>query len=82
MTPQELNLYARAYGERKRVEEKATRASHYLLSTLIRTMVWAKRAPSYESVFPDDVERKDMTDEEIFAQVRALNALFGGEEVN
>ena len=83
MTPAELNLYARAQGERIRAEQKAVRGNLYSLSVLIRAMVWAKSPPSYETAFPDDAEKsKDMTDDEIYATIRALNAAMGGKEVD
>ena len=50
----------------------------YTLAGLIRTMVWAKHAPAYESVFPETARKKEMTDEQMYAQVCALNKLFGG----
>lgn len=83
MTPAELNLYARAQGERIRAEQKAVRGNLYSLSVLIRAMVWARQPPSYETAFPDDAEKpKDMTDDEIYATIRALNAAMGGKEVD
>lgn len=83
MTPAELNLYARAQGERIRAEQKAVRGNLYSLSVLIRAMVWARHPPSYDTAFPDDVEKpKDMTDDEMYAMARALNAAFGGKEVD
>lgn len=42
-------------------------------------MVWAKHAPSFESVFPDKAH-KEMTDEEMYNMARSLNAMLGGEE--
>ncbi len=90
MTPAELNLYARAQGERIRAEQKAVRGNLYSLSVLIRAMVWAKSPPSYETAFPGDEtafpgdaeKPKDMTDDEIYATIRALNAAMGGKEVD
>lgn len=45
-------------------------------------MVWAKHAPSFEAAFPNDSAKKEMSDEQMYAQVRALNRLFGGTEEN
>jgi len=81
MTPAQLNLCAKAVAQRRDSEEKAARAKIYLLSSLIRTMIWSKHPPSYEESFPNDIERREMTDEEMFAQVQMLNALFGGGEI-
>lgn len=84
MTPAELQIYARAYEARRDAQQRATQINLYNLAALIRPMVWAKHPPSYEKAFPDgESEKKDeMTDEQMYATVRALNALFGGEEVN
>lgn len=79
----ELNIYARAYVERRREDQKITQANLYALAALIRPMVWAKRPPSYAQVFPDkEAEKEEMTDDQMYAMVKGLNALFGGEEVD
>jgi len=82
MTPVELNLYARAAAKRQREEQRLSQANLYSLAALIRSMVWSKHPPSYEKVFPDKSKnQEEMTDDQMYATVRALNALFGGEEV-
>lgn len=83
MTPVELNLYARAYGSRRKAEQKLQQANIYSLAALIRSMVWSKHPPSYDRVFPDRESRaKQMSDDQMYAMVKGLNALFGGEEVD
>ena len=83
MTPVELNIYARAQAERQRDEQKLAQANLYSLAALIRPMVWAKHPPKYEQVYPEKRPKQDnMTDDQMYATVRALNALFGGEEVS
>lgn len=57
-----------------------TRAQIYSLAALMRTMMYNKFPPRFETVFPEDVPKKEMTDEAMFAQVQALNRLFGGKE--
>ena len=82
MTPVELNIYAGADVKRRREEQKLSQANLYSLAALIRPMIWSKHPPSYEKVFPDEkTKEKEMTDDQMYATVRALNALFGGEEV-
>lgn len=56
------------------------RSKAYLLASLVRAMIGQKHAPSYEALFPDDVREREMSDDEMFAQVQALNRLFGGTE--
>lgn len=85
MTPAELNLYARAYANREQERQKLRQANLYSLAALIRPMVWAKTPPSIDSVFPGlsgKPENEEMSDEQMYAQVRALNAIFGGKEVS
>ena len=72
-------LWSRAFREKLRDEAKMKRREIYTLAGLIRTMVWARHAPSYESVFPETAGKKEMTDEQMYAQVCALNKLFGGK---
>lgn len=81
MTPAELRIYADAYIEQLHTDKEVAQVRTFNLAALIRAMVWAKHPPRYEQVFPEDPQtRKPMTDEEMYAQVRALNALLGGKE--
>lgn len=83
MTPVQLNCYARAYSRRRKEEQKLTQANIYSLAALIRPMIWSKHPPALETAFPGlNQKPKEMTDEEMFAKVKELNALFGGEEVD
>lgn len=84
MTPVELNIYARAYAARHKDEQRLTQANMYSHAALMRSMIWSKHPPSFERVFADSQPRQteQMTDEQLFAMVQSLNALYGGEEVN
>ena len=86
MTPVELNIYARAYGERLKQEQRLQTANIYSLAALIRTMVWGKHPPSFERAFPgvknDTKQHEEMTDDQMYAMVKGLNALYGGKEVD
>ena len=84
MTPVELNIYARAYAEQRKQAQRVQVGNIYSLASLIRSMVWSKHPPSFERAFPgiDDFQHKEMTDDQMYAKVKALNALFGGEEVD
>lgn len=84
MTPVELNIYARAYVSRRREEQKISQANLYSLAALMRSMIWSKHPPSYERAFPDNQpkQQEQMTDDQMYAMVKGLNALFGGEEVD
>lgn len=78
MTPAELNLCADAYTERRREEQRLTQANIYSLAALTRAMIWAKHPPSFDRVFPEE-RRREMSDEQMYAMVKGLNAMFGGE---
>lgn len=81
MTPVELNACARAYGRRQEAQRREKQSDIYNLAALIREMVWAKSAPSFERVFPENAgTAKEMSDDAMYATVRALNAAFGGTE--
>lgn len=83
MTPVQLNIYARAVTRRRQEEQRLTQANIYSLAALIRPMIWSKHPPNLERAFPDAKPKpREMTDEEMYAQVKHLNALFGGEEVD
>lgn len=78
MTPREFFIYAEAYREKERERVEFQKQTIYSLSSLIARFVWAKRIPSYEKTFGAEA-KKDMTDEELLAQAKSLNALFGGQ---
>jgi len=81
MTPAQLRVYADTYVDTVRLERQRDERRIYNLAALIRTMVWAKHPPRFEAVFPPDpAETEPMTDEQMYDQVKALNALFGGKE--
>lgn len=82
MTPAELNIHARAYATRQQARQEASQINLYSLSALIRTMIWSKHPPSYEKAYPKKNVSGQQSDEELYAQVRALNALFGGKELS
>lgn len=77
----QLNLYARAWTERRREEQRLAQVNLYSLSALIRSMVWAKHPPSFERAFPEHKpEQEAMDDDQLYKMVKGLNALFGGTE--
>lgn len=80
MTPGELNICAHAYGEKRKAELRERQEDIYNLSALIREMVWSKKAPPFDQVFPQSEKAKQMTDDAMYDVVRALNAAFGGTE--
>jgi hypothetical protein len=77
MTPDELNLSAEIYAEKKKQDEQNLIIQAYLISR----WVWAKEVP-IERILEDmgnKQENKIMTDEAMLKQVMILNNIFGGE---
>lgn len=81
MTPAELEVYADAYADRQR-------QTAYLQGLIMRAMIGSllsgKRAPTYTSLFGSEIgtetagKSQNMTDNQMFAAVMALNKAFGG----
>lgn len=80
MTPRELMLLIQAHAEDNKDKLRGKRIETYNLAGAIRAMVLSKHAPSFERMFPSTGQRKKMSDEQLFRQVRALNRHFGGTE--
>lgn len=83
MTPAQLIIYADAYAENMKEAQERARQELYVSASLISTFVGlalnGKQKPSYEKIF--GTEKNEMTDEQMYATVKALNARFGGTEV-
>ena len=79
MTPRELAI--RVQGEQMRMQNQWTLMVEQAL--LISRWVWKKRISHSEIEEITNIEKrekkKEMTDDEMLLQVKALNALFGGE---
>lgn len=84
MTPWELDVYARAWADTQRQQ---TYLQALTIRAMIGTLLSGKRAPSYERCFgksEQPVAAKPsgpMTDDAMFAMVKALNATFGGSDL-
>lgn len=84
MTPYELNIYAQAYHENKKNEFKEKLVIAYLNAKW--TIQWLGKKKDHPKPLDEILkeidwqkEKKIMTDEQMFVQVKVLNALFGGE---
>ena len=64
------------YDKKKKLEGKEQIYQAYLISR----WVWQKRI-DIKKILDDKKPKKVMTDEEMLAQVKALNVIFGGEVV-
>lgn len=76
ITPFELNVAAKGYARRQEQKQKQSIYQAYLISR----WVWAKKI-DIKKYLGENKPKRRMTDEEMLAQVRALNAIFGGEVV-
>ena len=77
MTPAEYIEYANSY---KRIQEERTKEllwTTWNTAALIRT----QRMPQYKDWMKFSEQKKQQTPDEMIAQARMLNALFGGEEI-
>lgn len=77
MTPDELNLSAEIYAEKKKQDEQNLIIQAYLISR----WVWTKKIP-IEKILEEmgtKKEKNKMTDEQMLARVKTLNTIFGGE---
>ena len=54
----------------------------YLTAAWISRWVWVKKIPSFKQLKKQLEPKKIMTDEQLLAQVKALNDMFGGEVVD
>jgi hypothetical protein len=76
MTPHELNLHIQDFNEKQKIENEEKLTLTWLGA------YWtyrAKKMPSLKSLLGKEIPKKHMTDEEMLAQVKRLNASFGGE---
>lgn len=90
MTPYELGLAVQGYTKRKEREAEEYQIKYEnerklltIQAYLISRWVWQKKV-DIDKILNTDVNKpkKNMTDDEMLAQVKVLNALFGGEIKN
>lgn len=74
MTPHQLNMIIDEVYKTKEKEEKQLIRQAYLISR----WVWAKKV-NIDEILGEKKVSKVMTDDEMFQQVKVLNAMFGGE---
>lgn len=76
VTPFELSLMVKGFNTR----QQATHKENIFQAYLISRWVWAKKI-DIEKILEIKKEKKVMSSEQMLAQVKQLNALFGGSEV-
>lgn len=87
ITPAELNIAQGSYEKRKNLEAEeyaykfeAMQKAQIYQAYLTSRWVWQKRV-NIEKVLSKK-KQEQMTDEQMLAQVKNLNRLFGGEEIS
>ena len=86
MTPKQLQISLCAYEEVKRIEAEEYQIKLKNSYDLAITQAWltanwqrAKKMPNLDKVLKSNKPiQKEMTDEQIFEQIKSLNAMFGG----
>ncbi len=76
MTPAELNIAIEVYVERRKIDMKERMYQAYLISR----WVWQKKVDIKKILADVDNGKHEMTDEQMLATAKTLNALFGGVE--
>ena len=82
MTPYEFSIVVRGFSLRKEHDLQSERALLVEHALLLSRWVWQKKIKQQdiEKILKVDTKpAKEMTNEQMLAQVKALNALFGGE---
>lgn len=83
ITPYELSLQVGAYSKRKELESKEKITLAY--TNAMWTIQWLGDKKGHPKPLNEYLgvkeEKKVMTDQQMLAQVKQLNALFGGSEV-
>lgn len=76
VTPFELSLVVKGFNERQKANQKDNMFQAYLISR----WVWQKKV-DIEKILEVKKEKKVMTNQQMLENVKKLNALFGGSEV-
>ena len=82
MTMLEFKLSIQSYNERKMIEYKDKIALAYMTAMWTAQFMFGKQKPPKLEKILDDIDpssQKTMTEEEMFREVKRLNAMFGGE---
>lgn len=77
MTPAAFHAYVEGYLEEQKAAAELQRRQNYNLAVMVRAAIGSKHMPKYNRLFPEK-RKKQMSDEEMYQQVLALNAMLGG----
>ena len=80
ITPYELSMALKGYNNRIKDELEIKRGLLTIQAYQIAGWVWKRPTKTeLEKIIGGEKKKKTMTDDEMLAQVKALNTLFGGE---
>jgi hypothetical protein len=90
ITPYELSIASKGFFNRKKSEAEEFTRKFKEFQNLAITQAWltanlarAKRMPELKKLLEDSKpSKKQMTDQEMLEQVKALNKAFGGDVIN
>lgn len=74
MTPRQFFIYEKGHLSKRELDQKTSIHQAYLISR----WVWQKKI-DIDKILETKKEKKTMTDDEMLAQVKILNSIFGGE---
>lgn len=78
MTPYQLTLHAKVYGEKREEENKEKITLAYINAMWTYQWFGKKKPESLEKII-NNKPKEAMTDEAMLERVKVLNAIFGGE---
>ena len=78
MTPAAFSAWTKGYICTQKENDERMKAWIYCHASLVRSAVWGRRMPDYEQIFARN--RRNMSDEEMYESVLALNAMIGGKK--
>lgn len=79
MTPYQHRLMLEDYVVKEKEKEDLKLFEIYLTSLWTSRWIWNKRVPTFKEIMDKLEPKKAMTDEQMLAQVKVLNAMLGGE---
>lgn len=77
MTPAAFYAYVRGALQAQQDKQEIRQHLVYDLACMVRTAIWGKRMPEYRRFYPPR-HKEIMSDEAMYQQVVALNAMLGG----
>lgn len=82
MTPSSFRAYVKGYLEEQRYQNETRQRQDYNLAVMVRAAIGEKRMPGYDRFYSEQKKHgkraQNMSDDQMFQQVLALNKALGG----